>query len=146
MVTGIKRNPRRADPTDLESVLELDRTSPIRHERAVLLTSRVQSGEVILIESDEQLLGIAVVRKHSFFGRDFVELLIVTGSSRRQGVGSNLLEEAVTHSSSERIFTSTNQSNTEMLGLLDKAGWQFSGQLDGIDEGDPELIFFKDAR
>jgi GNAT superfamily N-acetyltransferase len=146
VVTGIKENPRRAIPTDLESVLELDRTSPIGHERAVLLRSRVQSGEVILFEDEDRLLGFAVVRRHSFFGRDFVELLSVTASSRRQGVGITLLEEAVLQSSSDRIFTSTNRSNSEMLGLLKKASWQFSGQLVGIDEGDPEQIYFKDAR
>jgi hypothetical protein len=28
--------------------------------------------------------------------------------------------------------------------LLEKAGWQFSGQLEGIDEGDPELVYYKD--
>jgi hypothetical protein len=33
-----------------------------------------------------------------------------------------------------------------MIGLLEYAGWNFSGQLEGIDEGDPELVFFKDAR
>ena len=138
-------NSRRADPSDLEAVLALDRASPLGRERAALLTSRVQAGEVILFEKEDQLLGFAVVRKRSFFGRDFVELLTVTESSRRQGVGSLLLEEVVRRSSSVRIFTSTNRSNAEMIGLLERTSWQFSGQLQGIDEGDPELIFFKDA-
>ena len=106
----------------------------------------MDSGEVLLFESEDQLLGFAVVRKRSFFGRDFVELLTVSVSKRRQGVGGYLLQEAVTQSSSDRIFTSTNQSNSEMIGLLEYAGWNFSGQLEGIDEGDPELVFFKDAR
>ena len=138
-------NSRRADPSDLEAVLALDRASPVGRERAALLTSRVQAGEVILFEKEDQLLGFAVVRKRSFFGRDFVELLTVTESSRRRGVGSLLLEEVVRRSSSVRIFTSTNRSNSEMIGLLERTSWQFSGQLQGIDEGDPELIFFKDA-
>ncbi len=64
---------------------------------------------------------------------------------RRQGIGGILLNEAVTQSSSDRIFTSTNQSNAAMIGLLEKAGWHFSGQLEGIDEGDPEMVFCKDA-
>jgi ribosomal protein S18 acetylase RimI-like enzyme len=144
-VIGMEGNSRRADPSDLEAVLALDRASPLGRERAALLTSRVQAGEVILFEKEDQLLGFAVVRKRSFFGRDFVELLTVTESSRRRGVGSNLLEEVVKRSSSVRIFTSTNQSNSEMIGLLEKTSWQFSGQLQGIDEGDPELIFFKDS-
>jgi hypothetical protein len=32
-----------------------------------------------------------------------------------------------------------------MRRLLEKAGWHFSGELEGIDDGDPELVFFKDA-
>ena len=32
-----------------------------------------------------------------------------------------------------------------MIGLLVKEGWQFSGQLEGIDEGDPELVYYKDS-
>lgn len=142
----MKGTVRRAIPTDLDSLLELDRFAPLGHERTASLTSRVQSGEVILFENEDRLLGFAVVRKHSFFGRDFVELLTVTGSNRRQGVGSHLLQEAVTQTSSDRIFTSTNQSNREMIGLLEKASWQFSWKLGGIDLGDPELVFFKDAR
>lgn len=31
-----------------------------------------------------------------------------------------------------------------MIGLLEKAGWHISGQLEGIDEGDAELVYFKD--
>jgi ribosomal protein S18 acetylase RimI-like enzyme len=145
-VTGTQGIARQAKPTDLDAVLELDHRSPIGHNRTALLTARVDSGEVLLFESEDQLLGFAVVRKRSFFGRDFVELLTVSVSKRRQGVGGYLLQEAVTQSSSDRVFTSTNQSNSEMIGLLEYAGWNFSGQLEGIDEGDPELVFFKDAR
>lgn len=145
-MTGIPGIARRAKPTDLDAVLELDRMSPIGHERTALLTARVHSGEVLLFENEDQLFGFAVVKERSFFGRDFVELLTVTVSKRRQGIGDYLLQEAVTQSSSDRIFTSTNQSNAEMIGLLEYAGWHFSGQLEGIDEGDPEMVFFKDAR
>ena len=145
-MTGIQGIARQAKPTDLDAVLELDRMSPIGHKRTALLTARVHSGEVLLFENEDHLLGFAVVRKRSFFGRDFVELLTVTANKRRQGVGGYLLQETVTQSSSDRIFTSTNQSNAEMISLLEFAGWHFSGQLEGIDEGDPELVFFKDAR
>jgi hypothetical protein len=31
-----------------------------------------------------------------------------------------------------------------MIDLLEKGGWRFSGQLDGIDDGDPELVYFID--
>ena len=136
----------RATLTDLDRVLELDRAEPVGRERAALLTARIQSDEVIVFGHDDQLFGFVVVRKNSFFGRDFVELLSVSSRQRRQGIGSELLAEAVTQSSSDRIFTSTNQSNTAMIGLLEKAGWQFSGRLEGIDDGDPELVYFTGAR
>ena len=37
---------------------------------------------------------------------------------------------------------STNRSNIPMRDLLVKEGWQFSGELVGLDPDDPEMIFF----
>jgi GNAT superfamily N-acetyltransferase len=136
---------RSATPEDLDSVLELDRAAPVGRERSEYLTARVHAGEVTVFERDGHLLGYAVRRPTSFFGRDFVDLLAVAVNSRRQGVGSALLERAVHSSSTSRIFTSTNRSNAGMTELLTKAGWGFSGELEGIDDGDPELVFYRDA-
>lgn len=136
---------RRATRADLEAVISLDSISPVGHSRAELLTTRVGSGEVLIFERDARLLGFAVVRARSFFGFDFVELLSVAPNDRRSGVGSFLLGEAVGQSSTDRVFTSTNQSNTPMIGLLEGATWQFSGQLECIDEEDPELVYYKDV-
>jgi GNAT superfamily N-acetyltransferase len=102
----------------------------------------VLTGEVILYEHEGRISGYAVIRSHAFFGRDFVELLAVATGERRRGVGSLLLQEAL--SPTTRTFTSTNRSNIPMNRLLEKEEWLFSGQLDGIDEGDPELVYFKD--
>ena len=44
------------------------------------------------------------------------------------------------------MFTSTNESNTPMRQLLQSEGWSPSGVLTGLDEGDPEHVFFHDAR
>ena len=126
-------------------MLEFDRIAPVGHERGLLLTVRVRSGEVILFECEGRESGYAVIRSDSFFGCDFVELPAVAASERRLGIGSLLLQQAVGLSSTIRIFTSTNRSNTGMISLLEKEGWQFSGQLEGIDEGDPELVYYKDS-
>jgi hypothetical protein len=32
-----------------------------------------------------------------------------------------------------------------MIGLLAKAQWIFSGELEGIDRDDPELIYYRDS-
>jgi hypothetical protein len=41
-----------------------------------------------------------------------------------------------------QVFTSSNRSNTPMRELLRQQGWQLSGELDGLDAGDPEIFFF----
>lgn len=137
---------RRATRSDLDAVLALDLNSSVVHSHAELLTARIESGEVLIFERDAQLLGFAITTARSFFGFDFVELLSVDAEARRTGVGSSLLSEASSHSSTNRIFISTNQSNRPMIALLKNAAWHFSGKLEGIDEGDPELIYYKDVR
>jgi hypothetical protein len=42
------------------------------------------------------------------------------------------------------VFTSTNRSNDAMRALLRTEGWSSSGELDGLDPGDPELVFYRD--
>lgn len=136
---------RRAKLSDLEKLLSIERGAPVDREWTEQLSERVHSGEVIVFENGDQVVGFVVVRRKTFFANDFVELMIVSDGHRRQGIGSALLNEAVTHSSSDRVFTSTNQSNAAMIAMVAKTGWHLSGQLEGIDEADPELIFYKDV-
>jgi N-acetylglutamate synthase-like GNAT family acetyltransferase len=144
-VEGIKSTIRRATLDDLAAVLSLDRSAPVGHERRDFLIARLQSEEIFISELEGRVLGYAVLRTRSFFGRDFVDLMAVAVNVRRKGVGSTLLERVVDSSSTDRVFTSTNRSNTPMIDLLEKAGWQFSGELTGIDEDDPELVYYLDS-
>jgi RimJ/RimL family protein N-acetyltransferase len=41
------------------------------------------------------------------------------------------------------LFTSTNQSNIAMQRLCESCGFERSGIVENLDEGDPELIYFK---
>ncbi len=43
----------------------------------------------------------------------------------------------------EKLFTSTNLSNLPMQALLAKLGYTLSGVIHNLDEGDPELVYFK---
>jgi len=45
-----------------------------------------------------------------------------------------------------KLFTSTNESNAPMRALLAKLGFSPSGVIENLDEGDPELVFFKRLR
>ena len=55
------------------------------------------------------------------------------------------MRAALGHASTSRVFTSTNQSNAPMRELLRSEGWTASGVLSGLDDGDPEHVFFHDA-
>ena len=136
---------RRATGADLDTVLALDRLTPVGHERTALLTSRVHSGDVLIAERSGRASAYVVVRPRSFFGRDFIELMAVSPRDRRQGIGTRLLRDVVREASPARVFTSTNESNVAMTRLLEKEGWVRSGRLVGIDEGDPELVYYTDS-
>ena len=96
---------------------------------------------LIHINSNGDIDGFVITSVESFYGRDFIRLLAVSSSHRRLGIGSTLLNTALTKATSEIVFTSTNESNLPMRALLEREGWILSGILTGLDEGDPELVF-----
>jgi len=44
-----------------------------------------------------------------------------------------------------KVFSSTNQSNRRMHQLFHNLGFVKSGFIDNLDEGDPEIIYMKQA-
>lgn len=82
----------------------------------------------------------------SFFEQSFVSLLIVHPGRRRMGIGSALLRSLEASCKTEKLFTSTNQSNRPMQRLCESLGYVKSGQVENLDEGDPEWIYFKPVR
>lgn len=135
---------RRAVPGDLAGIRGIDPLAAAGdHDRARLLERRVRSGEYIVLPGRGPVLGFAVVVPAHFFGRDFIELLAVAPARRRAGAGRALLRAALASAGTSQVFTSTNASNTAMRSLLSDEEWTLAGQIDGLDDGDPELVFFK---
>jgi ribosomal protein S18 acetylase RimI-like enzyme len=133
---------RRATYEDLDALSSLDPLVPLTRDRTALMSQRIASGECWVVERDGHVDGYVVVRGRHFFGRDFVESLVVSPRARRRGVGRRLLGHAVKTSSTSDVFTSTNRSNRAMILLLEQGRWRLSGELEGLDEGDPELVYF----
>jgi GNAT superfamily N-acetyltransferase len=132
---------RRGEATDLPAVIEIDGNV----ERTALLRRGLETGRCLVAELDS-LVGFVLTTPRGFFGRDFVELVVVRAGARRRGLGRALVRAAVAASQTDRMFSSTNESNEPMRMLFLAEGWTFSGRLDGLDEGDLELVFYVDVR
>lgn len=109
--------------------------------RAKYITTVAERGGLKLACERGQIVGFCCLDHGYFLEKPFISLLIVDGEARRLGFGEKLLQSVACDYA--EIWTSTNRSNSEMRGLLEKAGWQFCGELDGLDFGDPELFFKK---
>ncbi len=146
-------------PADLDRLAAIDEQAGVGSPRRIRIDRFLSgtSGWCLVAEvRDVAEVGrtvvgyVAVVPEH-FFGRAFVELLLVARPYRRTGVGSALLHAALAEAARaadaepEAVFTSTNASNAPMLALLRRDGWLLSGTLDGLDEDDPEVVFYRRA-
>jgi ribosomal protein S18 acetylase RimI-like enzyme len=81
---------------------------------------------------------------HGWFCHPFIQLLVVHPQRRCQGVGTALLGHLMSTCADDRIFTSTNRSNTPMQQLLDRHGFEPAGEVRYLeDEHDPELVFVR---
>lgn len=87
-------------------------------------------------------IGFAIFNR-TFYGRNFVRLIFVHPKQRRRGVASRLLGRVESACTGSDLFISTNRSNVSMRRLLKKMGYRRSGYIENLDEGDPEIVYFK---
>jgi GNAT superfamily N-acetyltransferase len=98
---------------------------------------------LVAVERGE-IVGLVILKPGHFFGRDFIDLLYVGSRWRQRGIGRALMRAALGRASTSRVFVSTNESNAPMRELLHGEGWTPSGVLAGLDDNDPEHVFFRD--
>ena len=84
-----------------------------------------------------------VIFDYRFFGQGWIELMILDEAYRGKGIGGKVFDLLGEQCKAEKLFTSTNRSNTRMQKALAKAGFSFAGQLTGLDEVDPELFYYR---
>ena len=129
-------------PADLGRMSVVDPLTAANDQRRNHLGGLLELGLSWGALSDGQLVGFAVVSRN-FYSFPFVDLLVVAEAARRLGADSALMAHCEAVHRSDRIFTSTNESNEAMRALLSKAGWLPAGVVHYLDPGDPELIFVK---
>jgi len=133
---------REARIDDVPGIVRID---PLGSLDAAAIEALVRTAATLVAVSGNEITGFVARRERHFFGRDFVELLFVEPKHRRKGVGRSLLRRTLADAGTSRVFISTNQSNEAMQALLTSDGWLLSGILVGLDEGDPEHVYFRDA-
>jgi L-amino acid N-acyltransferase YncA len=126
---------------DLPRVLAIDvrASDPNRRQH---VTDALARGECWVAESDGEVLGYAVVNT-CFYGNPFVWLVIVAERFRRGGVGSALMRHTLNRFPDRKVFTSTNETNRASRAMMENLGFERAGQIEQLDEGDPELVFMR---
>jgi ribosomal protein S18 acetylase RimI-like enzyme len=133
---------RLAAPADLAGLRFIDPLLRADPDRAESVKQAVEQGRCSAAFDGDEVAGYVVLNDH-FLGQAFVERLIVGPAYQRQGIGTLLLRAAERASGRQKLFTSCNRSNLPAQCLFEKCGFQRSGQIYNLDEGDPELVYYK---
>lgn len=138
-------NVRPASREDIDSIIELDPIARQELGRRAFIASAVAAGQCwVAAEAEDAsaLIGYGVLNQ-SFFDNDFIPLLVVKVSARRAGVATAIMRTLELQCQGRKLFTSTNTSNIAMRQLLRCLGFVESGQIENLDDHDPELVFVK---
>jgi ribosomal protein S18 acetylase RimI-like enzyme len=136
---------RLARADDREAVCAIDVRLRDIPGRQTFIERAIAAHECYLAMLDDAVAGFVVLDR-SFYGQPFVSLLIVDEQHRRRHIGSALMRHVESVCPGEKLFTSTNESNTPMQRLCDKLGYMRSGRIENLDDGDPEIVYFKRVR
>lgn len=105
----------------------------------------IDDGRLHVVEVDGAIAGFVVESKKGLLGRLYVEYLAVKEEYRRQKIASRLLEHMEFNCLTNRLFISTESTNTPMLNLLESRGYEKSGAISNANlSGADEIYFYKE--
>jgi GNAT superfamily N-acetyltransferase len=136
---------RLANSSDADAIKAFDEIARIDAPRAAFIDQSIESCQCFVAAVDGRVVAYAVFN-YTFYSRGSVAMLLVHRDFRHQGIGSALMQQVAQRCETPELFTSTNQSNTSMQQLLTKLGYEPSGIIHNLDEGDPELVYVKRLR
>ena len=131
--------------SDIGTLCSIDQIARQTEERREFIRTSITNGTCLIAESDSEVIGYGVLN-YSFYHQGCIEMLYVSEGQRRQGTGKALIEEMERQCQTPKLFTSTNLSNLPMQSLLAHCGYVLSGVIHNLDEGDPEIVYFKRLR
>ena len=120
----------------------LDKVEHIELNREEKITKAILNKECFIIMADNRPVGF-VLFDYRFFDQGWIELIIIGEEYRGKGIGGQSFDLIIKQCKTDKVFTSTNSSNIPMQRALTKSGFTFAGKIDGLDDGDPELFYYK---
>lgn len=136
-------NIRLAIKSDLSALIELDHIAREDCEgRREFIADVIERGECHVACADEKIVGY-IVLNYSFYGNGCIDMLYLNEEYRGKGIGGELIDHIEAICAKEKLFTSTNLSNLRMQKLMKKKNFMISGVIHNLDEGDPEIVYFK---
>ena len=136
---------RLAGEDDVEALYSLDLIAHREDARREFIRHSVASGTCFVAVSEGEVIGYGVL-DYNFFHNGNIDMLYVHSGHRRSGAGAALLSHLELQCKTPKLFTSTNLSNLPMQSLLAKFEFVLSGVIHNLDEGDPEIVYFKRLR
>ena len=132
---------RQAEQEDIPGICSFDHLAGTEGRRTFIENS-VRSGSAYVAVLEGDVVGYTVL-EYTFYSLGFIAMLYVHPDHRRTGLGSRLVHHIESVCRTDKLFTSTNESNLPMQALMVKLGYEPSGIINNLDEGDPELVYFK---
>lgn len=133
---------RQAGEADIPELEHLDSNAQFDPDRRMLIHNAVLEQRCWVSMVGEDIAGYGVL-SHGFFGRSFIEMIYIKESHRSRGFGPEIILYLQAYSQSDVLFTSTNESNSQMQHVLEKLGFKHSGIIHNLDPGDPEIVYCK---
>ena len=122
---------------DIDTVLEIDF---LKRKKAI--ENAVAKNECYLIMAEGAVVGFLIFN-YNFFGRGFLELIEIKKDLQGKGFGGAAIKKVFEFCKTSKLFTSANESNELMKKCLSKLDFVFAGKIKGLDDGDPELFYYK---
>ena len=102
----------------------------------------MQQGSLLVATLESAVVGYAKVAHSEFMGWPLLSIVCVAPSSRRQGIGRDLVEGARLAAQWLRLYTSTEASNMPMRNLLKSCDAREIGFTDDLNiSGEREILF-----
>jgi ribosomal protein S18 acetylase RimI-like enzyme len=135
----------KAAENDIETICTLDSMSLSNPSRREFLVNAIKAGQSFVAKTQNTIVGFGILEQ-SFFGQCFISLLLVHPNYRKRGVATAIVKYIESICPTEKIFTSTNKSNVVAQRMFESLDFVKSGYIENLDEGDPEIIYFKRLR